>query len=72
MPLESRPPAAKVFRIGADPEGKAGRRPWKATARPSVSAPGSALGSVLTGALSSVQVESHCTARVNVMRAPSA
>jgi len=25
MPLESRPPAAKVYRIGADPEGKVGR-----------------------------------------------
>jgi hypothetical protein len=38
----------------------------RATARPSVSAPESALGSVLTGALSSVQGKSHCTARVNV------
>lgn len=46
--------------------------PWKATARPSVSAPGAALRSVLTRALSSVQVESSCIGRVNVMRAPPA
>jgi YD repeat-containing protein len=50
-------PAAKVLRFGADPEGLEEARAalWAATARSSVSAPGSALRLLLSRAVSSAQ-----------------